>query len=320
VIVLGVDGGNTKTIALVVRDDGTVLGAGRAGCGDIYGQSESGAAIDEIVAAVTAALASAGVGAHELGAAVFSLAGADWDEDFEYLRTHLAGRLGIDGPVVVNDSIGLLRCGSPTWVGVAVGVGTGAAIGARSATGLVFHLGFWPDPMGGDALIRGAVRAVYRADLGLGPSTSLAGRLCALFDAGSVPALRFALTRREPKVDLAGRGIPSIVLDEADAGDAVATDLVSELGTSMGQAARISADRVGLAPADPLVLGGGVLSHPSTRLAGTIAAAGGFETVVRSVMQPVVGAVALAFDATATEPPLERLLSSLPGAAYFATA
>ena len=34
--VLGVDGGNTKTIALVAALDGTILGAGRGGCGDIY--------------------------------------------------------------------------------------------------------------------------------------------------------------------------------------------------------------------------------------------------------------------------------------------
>ncbi len=34
--VLAVDGGNTKTIALVAALDGTILGAGRGGCGDIY--------------------------------------------------------------------------------------------------------------------------------------------------------------------------------------------------------------------------------------------------------------------------------------------
>src|SRR5256884_3691789 len=34
--VLGVDGGNSKTIAIVAALDGTILGAGRGGCGDIY--------------------------------------------------------------------------------------------------------------------------------------------------------------------------------------------------------------------------------------------------------------------------------------------
>src|SRR5436305_11603111 len=34
--VLAVDGGNTKTIAIVATLAGTILGAGRGGCGDIY--------------------------------------------------------------------------------------------------------------------------------------------------------------------------------------------------------------------------------------------------------------------------------------------
>jgi N-acetylglucosamine kinase-like BadF-type ATPase len=221
---------------------------------------------------------------------------------------------------VVNDAIGLLRCGSPTAVGVAVGVGTGAAIAARSSTGAVFHLGFWPDPMGGDALIRGALRAIYRADLGLAPPTSLADRLCELVAADSVAELRFLLNRRERKNGVVGRGIPSVILDEADAGDHVASELVSELGRSLGQAARITADAVKLESSEPLVLGGGLMSHPSNRLADAIAAAGGFGNVVHSRLQPVVGAVALAFDVVAVEPPLERLIGSLPDAGYFATA
>jgi N-acetylglucosamine kinase-like BadF-type ATPase len=37
--VLAVDGGNTKTIALVAALDGTILGAGHGGCSDIYNHS-----------------------------------------------------------------------------------------------------------------------------------------------------------------------------------------------------------------------------------------------------------------------------------------
>ena len=35
-LLLGVDAGNTKTIAVVVTGEGAVLGTGRAGCGDIH--------------------------------------------------------------------------------------------------------------------------------------------------------------------------------------------------------------------------------------------------------------------------------------------
>jgi N-acetylglucosamine kinase-like BadF-type ATPase len=73
-LLLGVDGGNTKTVALVARLDGTIVGAGRAGCADIYGAESPEAAVAEIVSAVEGALAESGEDVEELQAAAFSLA------------------------------------------------------------------------------------------------------------------------------------------------------------------------------------------------------------------------------------------------------
>ena len=58
-LVLGVDGGNTKTVALVAQADGTVVGAGRAGCADIYGAVSPEAAIDAVAGAAQSALEAA---------------------------------------------------------------------------------------------------------------------------------------------------------------------------------------------------------------------------------------------------------------------
>ena len=66
--ILGVDGGNTKTIALVARTDGSIVGVGRGGCGDIYGAAGPAGATAEIERAVLAALAAAGVPASGLAA------------------------------------------------------------------------------------------------------------------------------------------------------------------------------------------------------------------------------------------------------------
>ena len=98
--VLGVDGGNTKTIALVAALDGTILGAGRAGCGDIYNASIEGtswpdsasAAIANIEYAVETALQAAQVKSADLVTAVFNMAGADWLEDFALLETAMKVR------------------------------------------------------------------------------------------------------------------------------------------------------------------------------------------------------------------------------------
>ena len=61
---LAVDGGNTKTIAVVADASGRTLGAGRGGCSDIYNAATPAEGIEAIAAAATiASIASAGVGA-----------------------------------------------------------------------------------------------------------------------------------------------------------------------------------------------------------------------------------------------------------------
>src|SRR5258706_16073545 len=89
--VLAVDGGNTKTIALVAALDGTILGAGRGGCGDIY-NAEPGtewpdsatAAVANIEYAVLSALEAAQIKASDLLAGVFSMAGGDFKREAVY--------------------------------------------------------------------------------------------------------------------------------------------------------------------------------------------------------------------------------------------
>ena len=105
---LGVDGGNTKTLALVARDDGMILGTGRAGCGDIYGAGSPGAAVAEIERAVSAALREAGIQPTDLSAGAFSLAGADWPEDFKLLENAMRARDYGHSIVIANDALGAL--------------------------------------------------------------------------------------------------------------------------------------------------------------------------------------------------------------------
>ena len=68
--VLGVDVGNTKTIALAVGREGTIVGAGRGGCGDIYDTTNvyndrSPAAPSSVEDAVGTALGDGGGGDHD---------------------------------------------------------------------------------------------------------------------------------------------------------------------------------------------------------------------------------------------------------------
>ncbi len=107
-------------------------GSRGGGCGDIHNAGSPEPALVEIVRAATAAVDVVGATPADLGAAAFSLAGADWPEDFERLRRELMVRLGLrDEPEIVNDAIGGLRCGSEELVGVSVVIGTYAAVAGR---------------------------------------------------------------------------------------------------------------------------------------------------------------------------------------------
>ncbi len=294
---LAVDGGNTKTLA-VVADAKQVLGAARGGCGDIYGGASPDAALEVIEAAARAALADAGCDAGELGAAVFSLAGADWPEDFALLEAGLRERLGLpEAPLVVNDSLGALRAGSEDWTGVSVVCGTYDAIGARHPDGRLYHLGFWPDGCGGRPIGHAALQAVYRAELELGPPTALTEAALAFYGAEDPIALLHAFTRRGGRPESDKGLLAPAVLDAAEAGDAVAGALVDGQGATMGRQALVSLKAVGLGPAGTrVVLTGGLFAHRGERLAGAVLTELPGADPVRHGPPPVVGALLLGYD------------------------
>jgi N-acetylglucosamine kinase-like BadF-type ATPase len=314
-LLLGVDGGNTKTVAWVAADDGRLLGSGTAGCGDIHNAIGPEVALDEIVRATTAALAAADATVADLGAAAFSLAGADWPEDFPFLRSELRRRLELrDEPDVVNDAVGGLRCGADDMVGVSVVIGTYAAVAGRNAEGHLFHLGFWPDSTGAHALGSDALAAIWRHMLGLGPRTSLLERALARWGCADAEELLHALTRLGELEETEPGRLADAVLDEAEAGDEVARTIVETVAGRMGDYARVCATRTGqLGAPFPLVLCGGVLRHPSPLLRSVVHSRLPDGRPVYPDVEPVVGAVLIAADRLGARLDLASLRTPVAG-------
>lgn len=317
---LGVDGGNTKTLAVVAdAASGEVLGCGRAGIGDIYAHGEA-AAFAQIGEAVGAALAAAGAAPEDVAAAVFSLAGADWPEDFVLLRGELPRRLAL--PVdavtdVVNDAIGALRAGVEDWAGLSIVLGTWCAVGARTVAGGLYHLGFWPDGAGARDLGEDALKAVYRADLGLAPTTALSDRALARFAAATPMELLHQFTRRGGREEAETAWLAPDVLDVAADGDPVALAIVRRQAEIVGAYARISAARVGLPLAGtPVVVSGGVLTHASPLLRELIMDELPGTERVRDAPAPVAGAVALALDSLGARGDAAAVGAALPSSLF----
>lgn len=324
--VLAVDVGNTKTVALVARHDRTVVGAGRGGCGDIYSIGPD-AAVGEVERAARDALGACGGRAAELSSGVFSMAGADWPEDFALLERSMHHRCFGRTILVINDALGALRAGSANGTGVAVVCGTGIAIGARAAAGRFWRGSFWLESLGAEALGRKTLRAVYRAELGLEAPTTLTTRVLEFFGYASVEQVLHQFTAREVARPGHVRQLARVLLDEAGTGDTAARRLVREHGQALGGYALATARQVGIERTPfTLVLAGGVLRHPVRLLHDALIAAVRSSSpdvlIVDTPFEPVVGALLLAFETagiTIDEPLMARLMPTLPPAVFFAT-
>ncbi|MBC8160811.1 MAG: hypothetical protein H7Z42_06280 [Roseiflexaceae bacterium] len=297
--VLGVDAGNTKTIALVADRAGRIRGAGRGGCGDIY--RSPAAAFAEIERAVGDALATAGLRADQLEVGAFSMAGADWPEDFALIHEHLRERGLGRQQIVVNDALGALRAGAPNGPAVAVVCGTGIATGARAGDGQTWHSSFWQEVNGAEYLGREVLRVVVRAELGIDPPTTLTQRTLDVCGLPSVEALVYQQSARNASGLHYVKHLARVLLDEALAGDSLARALVIQNGQALGDYALAAARKVGiLTEPFALVFAGGVLRHPCPLLADTITACVQAHAPgaipMQSRFEPAVGAVFLAFD------------------------
>lgn len=326
---LGVDGGNTKTIAVVASLDGTILGAGRSGCGDIYAYDQPELAIEQIALAIDTALEQAGATKENIVGSCFSLAGADWQEDYDYLHERLSG-LGYGRTVrVYNDAIGALRAGSSDGTGIVVACGTGIAIAARNTAGEFWHASFWVESMCGRELGNEALRALPRAELGMTPPTTMTAPILAFFGQSTVESLlrRFYLRPLNPPSEIEISKLAPIVLREAEAGDRVAIEIVTQHGKRIADYALAAARKVGIQHAPlTLVLNGGIFRHQGDVLVDAITQqirqTVRDTRVVRMGYEPVIGALLLAFEAEAvaiTPDVLTQLEKAMPDARLFST-
>lgn len=333
--VLAVDGGNTKTIALVASLDGTILGAGRGGCGDIYNAptgtvwpDSASAAVANIEYAVTSALEAAGIRASDLITGVFNMAGADWPEDFAYLQTALEAR-GFGRTIYVqNDAMGVLHAGSSDDTGVSVVCGTGAATGARAPDGRYWHSSVWQDQAQGSSMLaQKALDVVYLSALGIEHPTSLSARFLDFFHLETVEEMLHLFTSRVQQHTHRIDHLTPLLLDEAEAGDDMATRIVLQHGNILGKYALAAARKVGIeGTAFTLVLAGGVLRHPSQLLPDAIIdcvrTTSPLVRPTRCRFEPIIGVLFSALEAARVaidDALLEKLVPTIPGPALFKT-
>jgi N-acetylglucosamine kinase-like BadF-type ATPase len=269
-IYLGIDAGNSKTVALACLPSGEVAGAARAGCGDIYGAPGEAAAVAEVLGAAGAALAEAGAGRPDVASAAFRLAGVDWPDDRDFWDDVLHRQWPGLTRSILNDGYAAIRCGEPSGAGVALNAGTAAAIAARGPDGATWDMGWWGQhSMGATGLVSEALKAAFLAELEAAPATSLGPALADFYGLPDLTALNHWFTRRQNAADPAQRPRAArVVVDAARQGDPVAIEIVREQGRRLAFYAGIAARKVQLAsPAGahiPVIMSGSILMEPDS--------------------------------------------------------
>lgn len=322
---LGVDGGGTKTVAIVGEASGRIVGAAR-GPGSNWTEEDPSEPMAVVVAVTRAALKEAGLAGDEIELGIFALAGADWPED-HIRREVILGKAGLARDLTVkNDSFAGLRAGTRERFGVVILAGTERNAAVIAPDGREIALGYYATHGGAKTIAAEALDAVVRAEAGLGPPTALTSIALEMLGFDTVEGMfRASLGGRIPEADRL-RLCPA-VFEAAAADDPVAGAILVKQALALSGYAIALARRCDMLDlAFDLVLSGSVFKGVGSLLVDTItreiARAAPRARVVRPAFEPVIGSLLLAYDAAGidvTETILANVAATLPGASFFDT-
>lgn len=275
-LVVGVDGGNSKTDLVLADTEGRLLAWVR-GAGTRPHTEGMESTTERLVSLGRHALAQAGLpDATPVSVGAYFLANVDRRAQ-ERLALRLLTRLGVaERTLVRNDTLAVLQAGAPDGWGVAVVSGAGinaAAVhpGGRSARFLSLGdiTGDWG---GGLAVARAGLGAAVRAGDGRGPATRLRRELPGHFALDSVESVALAVSSGDIPVT-ALHGLAPLVFATAADGDAVARGIVERLGDEIVSMVTALLRRLRLLRTPtPVVLGGGTLQNDQVLLRDHISA------------------------------------------------
>ena len=175
-IVVGVDGGGTKTVALVGTVTGRVLGRGESGSSNYHNVGPMAASM-AIGRAVIEAQRQAGLVGRKAEIAVVALAAVDSVKDRMAAERFVRAAKIARKSIVVHDSMAALYAATRGRPGIVVVSGTGCVAAGINKAGRYFRASGWgyivDDEGSGYDIGRKALQSAFRAIDGRAPKTRL---------------------------------------------------------------------------------------------------------------------------------------------------
>lgn len=297
--VIGIDGGGTKTHALLLDEQGQIRATASGSTANYHatGYEQTVSTLYELIHRLTG---QASLQDSEISQIVCCLAGIDSDQDALLMEQELIKHLAC--PIhVYNDGLAALYSVDGRGEGAILVAGTGSVAMGRDSTGELFRAGGWGHLVGdlgsGFDIGKRAIIAVLAASEGTGPVTVLSEHIPQVVqveDANQLIAWASAYDRL-PR-ELAAL-VPTVV-QAAEAGDQVSREILTQIALELGKLGNHILDKGNWKQKQLTLVGG--LEHIwkwiGPTLMESIAEKHADVQWVKPLYSPVVGASLLAFD------------------------
>lgn len=240
-VVLGIDGGGTKTRCAIARD-GKIVATSNTGASNLVRRSEDDVRT-ALHGAIRSACATAEIAPEQIEAACLGLGGASRENIAARVR-EIVGEVLRCPTEVVGDMLVAFDAAMRGGAGVVVIAGTGSIAYGCDEKGDTARAGGWgsviSDEGSGYWIGKNALAAAFRA-LDTGRTTVLIGHI---MDAWSLPNRDelVAVANRNPQPNFAE--LAPVVFKAAAEGDAIAQELLSSAGAELAKLAKVVVRRL----------------------------------------------------------------------------
>ena len=257
--VVGVDGGASKTLALVGTTDGVIVGRGETGPSNYHnvGPTVAGKAIKN---AVLQAKDDAGLNGIIPKTAVVALAAVDSSRD-RHVASRFVRRTGISkASFVIHDSVAALYAATQGKPGIIVISGTGCVAAGINESGRYARVGGWgclvDDEGSAYDVGRKALTAAFRSADGRAERTKLTGILKRRFKTHALGDILNTIYTKGWDVEKIASLAP--LVSTAANSDTLCRDILKHAGTSLAELAVTAAKRLRMQNSEfPLAIVGG---------------------------------------------------------------
>lgn len=300
IFVLGIDGGGTKTEAIITDDKGNLLGRGIAGASN-YQTVGLDNALAALAEAIDNAIVASGLKTPVFKVACLGLAGVGRETDRALLMPKISKLIPAQKIILQHDAAIALAGATACQPGVVVLAGTGSMAFGMNSLGEQSRAGGWGNILGDEGsayyISRKALIAACRAYDGRGPKTALVESFIENLELQDFTDIVKKIYARESSPQIIASYAP-LVIEVAKAGDKVAMDILRDAAEELAQL--VNAVVIGLnmkdeefqvAVSGSVFKAGDILLEPFTE---SIKAILPKAIVIQPKFEPAMGAVLLA--------------------------